>query len=421
MSGQPHNNLSAERLATLARAACEERRFEAPARPAESLLAPTLKKLEKSERAAALREAAPLLRQAAERVKTSAGNGESPAAAQALAQRASLELKLKTEEERARDAAKSLDKEKSEHQEAKQTLQLQRKRIGEFEQERRRLMDEIGVLESKLRNELNEKEGVENQLEKLKNQRQSITQQAMDHHEEINKLEADNERLRIQLEVALKERDARVSAARAETQEAESQTGDAAFERLWDFLRERQPDCFPATHKPTEETFKRLCEVFVDVLEAFVVLEFNTEYNLRNLRNVASDADPLSRFVKIISKQPGLVDLMKNYLTTGGGRNNFSQFVRFHQAWSRAFTSGMYKTLVRTPTVLADELNVRKWPVKSGWGGEDAAIGKHFKENIQRQLPDKIFAVLRRLAADLSYDDYNEVIKGSPQSKSEKK
>ncbi|GAG49430.1 unnamed protein product, partial [marine sediment metagenome] len=102
----------------------------------------------------------------------------------------------------------------------------------------------------------------------------------------------------------------------------------------------------------------------------------------------------------------------RDYLSSGKRKGNFCNLLRAQQVWARAFGSGAYKAIVRSPVLIGEELNYRSWPVETGvFVTEDVAVGKFFKEKVYKEAPEKVGTTLRRHAADMAYEDYNNLMK----------
>jgi FtsZ-binding cell division protein ZapB len=404
------------RLATLSRALVETRRFASDEREA-------IEQTCKSASASVAAESRPQVLAEAERLwpvkagprAAALATGETPvlgSAQELLRQKASLELKLQSAADKLREVEAGLKREQDEHKQAMESLALQQKRIKELQDDRARLLSQAGELESKLRLQINETEQVQLRYEKLKASRQTMGDQATELQAQINALKEENQRLRQQAEEKLKERDQKVSAAQSAAAEAESETASSAFERLWAKMREVVPEVFIETHVPTERTFERVCEAFTECLRAFAVLELHVHHFLKDLRQVGTEGDKLSHFYMMFSKNAGLLETLRDYLSSGRRSGNFTNLLRAHQAWSRALASGLYKVIVRSPVILAEEMNPRSWPIKSSFTvTEEAAIGRYYKETAAKQIPEKVGTEMRKHAADMAYEDYNELMK----------
>ncbi len=409
--------MAAERLASLGRAAIECRRFASPQREGlGEAWGEAVARLKRPQRKAALQEVEGLL---APQAGGPGGGGEPTATGEPTAppqellrQRASLELKLQTEAERCKELEAALRREQNEQREALQSLSLQQRKLKEFQEERSRLLSEVGQIESKLRLQINETEQVQLKYDKLKSSRKSLGDQATEQTEQITALKAENERLRQELEAARQERDTRVTDAETRVAEAEAETAETVMKRLWAGMQTEIPEVFAETHVPTQRTFEHVCAVLVEFVRAFATLELHVHHMLRDLRQVSERADKLNHFYIMFTKNPGLVDTLRDYLSSGKRKGNFSNLLRAQQVWARAFGSGAYKAIVRSPVLIGEELNYRSWPIKSGFTvTEDAALGKYFKEEVHKAVPEKVGTTLRRHAADMAYEDYNNLMK----------
>jgi len=409
--------MAAGRLAVLARAAVEGRRYAAPDRAGLGAACDdALGGLEKGRRTAVLEAVERLIRgrpePGAAAPAARLGGTEQGGAAELLRQRARLELQLKAEQERRTEVERAHQREQVEHREAVEALSLQQRKLKELQTERSGLLAEVSGLESKLRVQINATEQAELKYEKLKASRQTMGDQATDQAEQINALKAENARLKEELEAALKERDRDVAGARGVADEAEQARAEAAFRRLWQHLHGEVPEVFVETSVPTEKTFEQLGDAFVEFLQTFAVLELHVHHLLRDLRQVSEKSDKLNHFYIMFTKNPGLLDTLKDYLVTGKRKGNFVNLLRAHQAWARAFASGTYKVIVRSPVTIADELNYKSWPLKSGFTkAEETAIGEYYKETAQQTIPEKLGTLFRKQAADMAYEDYNDLMK----------
>jgi DNA repair exonuclease SbcCD ATPase subunit len=404
---------AAGRLALLARAAVEGHRYAADeCRNLDELRDQTVGRLAKKERPAVLEEVERLVPEAGPRQARSEGlrlgEAETGGTAELLRQRAGLELKLQTEQQQREELEQTHKREQTEHREAVEALSLQRRKLKELQEERSRLLSEVGSLESKLRVEINATEQAELKYQKLKASRQIMGDQATEQAEQINALKAENERMKQELEAALQERDTDVASAKGAVEAAEDARAETAFKRLWERMRGEVPEVFVETNVPTEKTFAQLCDAFVEFLRTLAVLELHVHHLLRDLRQVSEKSDKLNHFYIMFTKNPGLAETLRDYLTTGKRKGNFMNLLRAQQAWVRAFASGTYKVIVRSPGTIADELNYRKWPLDRE---KDAAVGKYLKETAQKAIPDKLGTLFRKQAADMAYEDYNDLMK----------
>jgi hypothetical protein len=193
---------------------------------------------------------------------------------------------------------------------------------------------------------------------------------------------------------------------------AEAARAESAFQRLWERMQSEVPEVFVKTHVPTEQTFEQLCGALVDFVRTFAVLELHVHQMLRDLRQVSEKSDKLNHFYIMFTKNPGLLETLKDYLASGKRKGNFMNLLRAHQAWVRAFASGTYKTIVRSPVTISAELNYKSWPLKTGFTKtEDAAVGEYFKQTAQKTIPEKLGTQFRKQAADMAYEDYNDLMK----------
>lgn len=408
---------AAARLALFARAAIEGRRYTAAeGGELDQLREQTVGRLGKRERPAVLEEVERLVPatgpQRAESGGVRLGAGEGGPAAELLRQRASLELKLETQQQQYKDLEQAHRREQTEHREAVESLSLQQRKLKELQAERSKLLSDVGALESKLRVEINATEQAELKYQKLKAARQTMGDQASEQAEQINALKAENERMRRELEAALQERDKDVASAKGAVDAAEDARAEVAFKRLWKRMGSEVPEVFVETSVPTEKTFAQLCDAFVEFLRTLVVLELHVHHLLRDLRQVSEKSDKLNHFYIMFTKNAGLAETLRDYLTTGKKKGNFMNLLRAQQAWVRAFASGTYKVIVRSPVTIAEELNYKSWPLKTGFTKtEDAAIGEYYKATAQKTVPEKLGTLFRKQAADMAYEDYNDLMK----------
>jgi hypothetical protein len=408
---------AAGRLALLARAALEEhRRVRAEQSDLDQLRDQAVGRLTKKERLAILDEVARLIPeigpQQAAPEGLRLGAAEAGGSAALLRERAALELKLQTEQQRRKELEQTYGRERAEHREAIEALSLQRRKLTELQEERSKLLSEVGGLESKLRVEINATEQAELKYQKLKASRQTMGDQATEQAEQINALQAENERLKQELEAALQERDKDVAHAKGAVEAAEDARAETAFKRLWQRMGSEVPEVFVETNVPTEQTFEQLCDAFIELLRTFAVLELHVHHLLRDLRQVSEKSDKLNHFYIMFTKNAGLAETLRDFLVTGKKKGNFVNLLRAQQAWVRAFASGAYKVIVRSPVTIADSLNYKSWPLKTGFTKtEEAAIGEYYKETAQKTIPESLGTLFRRQVADMAYDDYNELMK----------
>ncbi|MBU0639619.1 MAG: hypothetical protein KKB50_12195 [Planctomycetes bacterium] len=409
---------SPARLASLGRAVVETGRFTSPqhAQLLEALHA-ALDPLDKKQRSALLQEIGPLLHAASGTTASAApappertaGGGEMQ---QLLQQRASLELKWQTEAARAADLSSALREEQENHQEALETLSLQQRKLQELEEERAKLLAEVSRIESQLRLQINETEQVQLKYEKLKGSRGKVSEQMTEQTEDINRLKSENEQLRQELEATLRDRDTNVAGARAETQQAEAHTAEAAFAQLWARMGDQLPEVFVETHVPTMRTFENLSDALIGLVRAFAILEGHVNYMLQQLKQVGERGDKLNHFYLMFKKNPGLLETLADYLPTGRRKGYFDNMLRAVQAWARAFGTGAYKVVVKSPASVGKELNYKNWPIKSGFTkSEDAAIGEYFRDTAMRSIPDALGTLFRKQIADSAYEDYDDSMK----------
>ena len=406
-----------ERLAVLARAAAEGgRRVTREPTAMDDVCVEVFGPLADDRRKAVTAELLKLTpKRAAQREQTPAaglGVTTDSAAGALMKQRASLELTVKTIEEAKQAVEKQLAKEKADHREAVEALSLQQRKLKELQGERTTLLADIGKLESRLRLQVNETEQANVKLQKLQASRRTVGDQATELAEEITKLKAENDRLHAELAATLKQRDREVATADQAVSQAEHAKADTAFQRLWRRMRADIPEVFTETIVPNEKTFEQLCDAFVEFLRASAVIELHVHHLLRDLRQVSDPTDKLNHFYIMFTKNPGLLDALKDFLVSGRRKGNFANLLRAHHVWARAFASGPYKVIVRSPVTIAEELSYKSWPLKTGFTKtEDAAIGEYFKQIAQKTVPEKCGTAFRKQAADMSYEDYNDLMK----------
>lgn len=340
------------------------------------------------------------------------GGDERGPVAELLRQRANLELKLQTESDRARSLEAQLAGLEQTHREAQESLSLQQRKIRELHEERTRLLAELNQLDARLRVQINETEQVTQQYEKLKASRQLAGQQATDQAEQINALRAEIEGLKAELERTRKERDAQVARVSAAASQAEAASADAVFATLWETMNRELPDVFVPSHVPTRATFEHLCEALIDFLRVFITLESHVHQLLRDLRQVSEPSDKLNHFYIMFTKSPRLVEVLRDFLVSGRRKGNFVNLLRAHQAWARAFASGLNKVIIRAPALIDEELNYRRWPLQKGFTvTEEVAIGRYFREVATKAIPEKLGTAFRKHAAELAYEDYDHLMR----------
>ena len=328
-----------------------------------------------------------------------------------MKERAALQLQLETERAGQAGSNEAFSALQKEHGEAQEALRLQQGQLRELRDERSSLLKNISDIEAQLRKQVNETEQVQLKFEKLKGSRQVMSDQATDHAERIAELESDNERLRVQLEQALRERDKRVAEAAEEVAEAREETGDAFLMQLWQRMHKDFPEVFVDTHTPTRETFEHLCNAVIELVSCVATIERHVHQSLKDLRQVGEQTDKLNHFYIMFTKNPGLFETFRDYVITGKRKNNCFQLLRAQQTWARAFATGLYKVIVRSPVVIGEELNTKDWPIKTGFTvSEEAAIGKYYKETASKQIPEKLGTRFRRHAAAMVYEDYADLM-----------
>lgn len=408
--------VATDRLALLARARVESCRYEAPDRElreracleAVATIGPKQRRQQRGEL-----ERFVVRSGGADDARRPPGLGEETSqVAELLKARAALELKLQSETDQRTEVEKMLAEQQQKHRQAQETLALQQRKLREMQEERSGLLGNISQLEAQLRREINEKEQINLKLQKVTSTRQTMSDQASEHAEQINRLEAENEKLRVQLEQALRTRDKEVSVAREEIAEAKEGTSEALMQALWQRLHKAVPEVFIDTHVPTTRTFENLADSYTEMLRTVAVLERHVHQVLKDLRQVGQQNDKLNHFYIMFTKNPGLLETLRDYLTTGKRRGNYVNLLRAQQTWARAFATGLYKVIVRSPVMIGEELNCKNWPIKTGFTvSEEAAIGKYFKEKACKEAPEKLGTRFRRAAAEMVYEDYDDLMK----------
>lgn len=414
---EPTVSMPAERLASLGRAAVETGRYDAAEHgDLTQVVSEALSALDDKRRGALLPDVASLLGTAEKRdepaVQTLGVESSKGAVQGLMQQRASLDLKLKSEAARREEVEAALQQERDDHKQAIESLSLQQKQIKELTDERSRLLKDIAQLEAKLRVQINETEQAALRYDKLKTSRQTMGDQATELTEKINELEAANLELRKQAEAAKHERDLHVADAQSDVSAAEEQTANAAFGRLWRRMNERLPDVFVETHVPTENTMEQVCDALVEFAGTFAVLEGHVQYMLQQLRQVGEEGDKLNHFYLMLKRNPALLEILRKALVAGKRSSQFKNVLRLVQAWVRAFATGTYKVIIVAPDKVRNELNYRNWEFKRAkFESEEAALGKYFKEIARAQIPDELGNQFKKLAADMAYEDYNTLMK----------
>ena len=408
--------MAAERLASLGRAVIEfQQAPDSEHQRLDEAWQTALSEVPEEQREAVFTEAETLLSAAAgtERARPTGAAADSKGPTQELLQKcAGLDLKLQTEVARYAELETALRREQDNHKEAIESLSLQQQKIKELQEGRAKLMEDLTRVENQLRLQLNETEQVQLKYEKLKSSRSTVGDQITEQTEQINALKAENEQLRTQVEATLRDRDRKTADAQAETEAAEGRTAEAAFRLLWGRMNKELPTLFVETHVPNLETFERSCDALVEFVRVFATLERHVHQMLRDLRQVGEEGDKLNRFHILLTKNPGLVETLGDHLISGKRKGNYANLLRAVQAWARAFGTGLYKVIVKSPTVIGNELNYRSWPVSRGrFETEEASIGKYFKETVHRNTPDKLGNQFRKHAANEAYEDYNALMR----------
>lgn len=186
----------------------------------------------------------------------------------------------------------------------------------------------------------------------------------------------------------------------------------AALREIWEQLRTVAPEVFVESHQPTRETFAHLGEALAELLASALLTEAHVHQMLRDLRQVSDEQDKLNHFYILLTKNPGLTQTLRDFVVGGRRMGNFTNLLRSQQAWSRALASGLYKLVVSSPTLIADVLNPKLWQLKRGaLETEDAAVGRYFRENVSKTAPEALGTQFRQKAGDLSYDDYNDLMR----------
>lgn len=330
-----------------------------------------------------------------------------------MKQRASLELKLQQEAAAKKDLEAEMSRIRDENRQAMESLAFQQQKLRELQEERTRLLADVRRVEDKLRLQINETEQLNLKLSKLQEGRKALGDQAVEHTEQLTALRQENETLRQQMEAVLRERDTTREIAKVEVATAESQTADAVFQTMWSAMVKQWPELFIETHVPTQKTFENLCEAFIELARAMMIIEAHVHQMLRDLRQVTDDNDKLSHFLIILTKKtPNFVETLREYLPSRKKTGNLANLVRALNAWARAFGSGSYKAIVRAPTLIGNELNYNNWPIeKSFTTAKEILQFKYFRDTVAKGAPERVGTDLRKEAGDLAYQDYNDLMK----------
>lgn len=412
----PVTPVLAERLVSLGRAVVEAHRYASPEiQGLDTALREALALVPGAGRDGLLREAEGLILAGPEAKPAPAGPRLAESAPKGTVQElmqknASLELKLQAAAARCAELEATLRRERENLKQATESLALQQRQIKELQQTRTQLLDDVNRVEAELRRQINETEQVRLDYEKLKSTRQAIGGQVTGQAEQINTLKAENEQLRERLAAAQHERDHQAAAAETAVEAAEGRTAEAAFGQLWTRMHEQVPEVFVPTHVPNTQTFLRVSDRLVEFVRIFAAFEKHVLDMLKQLRQVGDKDDKLNRLYIMLTRSPGLVDTLSAYLATGRNRGNFVNLLRAIQALTRAFGSGTYSVILQAPAPLKELVNYRNWPgIKLGYGDE-ARIGKYFKETAKDSIPEAAGTQLRKLAGDMVYEDYNRLV-----------
>lgn len=182
---------------------------------------------------------------------------------------------------------------------------------------------------------------------------------------------------------------------------------------LWAALREQVPELLPAEPPGDAEAAARAGEALGEMARALLALEAHVHHMLSDLRRVSEQNDPLNHFYVMLTENPGLSEALRDFLVKGRReRGNFVNLLRAVQAWTRAFSSGLRKVLIRSPALIADELNPRQWPLSGSMLlTEDAKIGKYLKETGLKALPEKLGTLFHQHAGRYAYEDYTNLMR----------
>ncbi|MBI5865730.1 MAG: hypothetical protein HZB38_14720 [Planctomycetes bacterium] len=322
---------------------------------------------------------------------------------EALRQRAAVELQLQAAQSRLEAAETENRRAESERQELQRSLGLLRNRNRELEQERDTLRTRVNELDLKAQRLENAAEDAQLQLTRLRSTRQSVSESAIAVTEEMNLLKSENETLRRRIEEALQARDRTMRESASELSDARGRTADAAFGRVWERLSAAMPDVFPDTHVPTHDTFERLADALVVLLRLSTFQEQCVLQKLYELRDVSQQNDPMFGFLTML-KRSSLAAATREYVARGRERAPFAQLLRAHQAWAEAIATGLYKLVVRAPSLIADAINPRSWPI--GPTAADAAVGQYLRKDGVRVISDQLGTEFRREAARQAAQDY---------------
>lgn len=408
---------SGDRVAVLARAAAELERQPAPydGEGVKSALSDAGGAAEADSYAALLSELAAQISGGGKKTESAAkpaGPADAGQVADLLKQKASLDLKLQHEQAAKKDLEGEMTRIREENRQAMESLTFQQQKLRELQEERTRLLADVRRVEDKLRLQINETEQVTLKLQKLQEGRKTLGDQAVEHSEQITSLQKENESLRQQMEAVLRERDSTRETAKVEVAAAESQTADTVLSNYWAVMNKQWPELFIATHIPTQKTFENLCDAFVELARAMVIIEAHVHQMLKDLRQVNDDNDKLSHFHIILTKKtPNLEATLRDFLPSTRRTGNMANLVRALNAWVRAFGSGSYKAIVRSPTLIGSEMNYNNWPIEKSFTNKDGMYWKYFRETGSKAIPEKVGTELRKEAGDLAYQDYNDLMK----------
>lgn len=205
--------------------------------------------------------------------------------------------------------------------------------------------------------------------------------------------------------------EARIAELEAEVASLREETA-SLHAAIWEKLASARPNVF-ATGTPADaKTTDRLMDAFCTYLDQMEEIEAKVFDRLAKLRNQKDPDDPLNAALETLHGTPKFLNATRDYISKGIRRTQFAQSVRMRVAWLMAMAEGAYQAIVEADAKLRDEFNLVKWPIPAGRGGQpdDAAVGKHFKESIRQQLPDRFGTELRKRAGKLTDENYNSLM-----------
>ncbi|MFN0136615.1 MAG: hypothetical protein ACKVS9_10925 [Phycisphaerae bacterium] len=356
------------------------------------------------------RELQPILKQPIARSAQTVTPEERNASAEALKQRAGLELRLAKEADRVKALEASLASQADDYREAISSLTLQQKRLKEAQDERTKLLATVSELESKLRSQINETEQLTGKLERLNTSQRAVGMAATEQMQRSQALESEVADLKKSLEAARRERDVALSGQDVQLATVRSRSYEGVSAEMWSRRSKIDPDIFADTHTPTVDTLERMADAILDLARAMQVLEEECAHRVRDLRFVADADHPMNALHMTLHNRPKLDQVVRKHLIGRAEAGELTAAVREIHALMRGLLNGCYVAIVRSREIAADELNYRLWPARAGLTrGEDAAIGQYFRETASVEVPDKLGTALRRLAGVRAAEDYAEL------------